>query len=122
VTAEAGSLVASCHCGRATIRLPRTPDSVTRCNCSLCTKTGFRGVYFASDELAIEGEFDSYVRGDLKQPYLANHRCAHCGVATHWTPLSDPPHDRTGVNARLIDPAALQGVAVEEVDGASWEE
>lgn len=117
-----GELVAACHCGCATIRLPHTPDSVTECNCSLCTKTGFRGVYFSSAELVIEGEFDSYVRSDLRQAYLATHRCRHCGVVTHWTPLSDPPHERMGVNARLIDPALLAGVPVEQVDGASWDE
>jgi hypothetical protein len=115
-------LVASCHCGRATIRLPRKPESVTQCNCSLCTKTGFRGVYFPSDELVITGEFDSYVRDDLKQAYLATHRCAHCGNVTHWTPLTDPPHERMGVNARLIDPSLLEDVPVKQVDGASWEE
>ena len=115
-------LVASCHCGRATIGLPRQPESVIQCNCSLCTKTGFRGVYFASEELVIDGEFQSYVRGDLKQPYLATHRCAHCGILTHWTPLSEPPHERMGVNARLMDPAVLAGIPVQEVDGASWDE
>ena len=117
-----GELIASCHCGRATIRLPRKPESVTQCNCSLCAKTGFRGVYFRSDELSIQGEFHSYVRGDLKQAYLANHRCAHCGIMTHWTPLSDPPHERVGVNARLIDQEALKDVPVQQVDGASWDE
>ena len=119
---EPGNLVASCHCGRAIIRLPRKPDSVTQCNCSLCTKTGFRGVYFASDELEIDGDFQSYVRDDLKKPYLATHRCAHCGVVTHWTPLTEPPHERMGVNARLIDEALLAGVPVNEVDGRSWDE
>ena len=118
----AGDLVASCHCGRATIRLSRRPDSVTECNCSLCTKTGFRGVYFASDELAIEGEFDSYVRTDIKQAYLANHRCKTCGILTHWTPLSDPPHERIGVNSRLIDEAVMGEVPVKKVDGRSWDE
>ena len=115
-------IVASCHCGRATITLPRKPEQVTQCNCSLCSKTGFRGVYFSSDELEIAGEFDSYVRSDLKQAYLANHRCKTCGILTHWTPLSDPPHERVGVNARLLDPSQLEGVPVQEVDGASWDE
>ncbi len=114
-------VVATCHCGRATIRLPRTPDLVVQCNCSLCTKTGFRGVYFRSDELAIAGEFDSYVREDIKKPFLATHRCAHCGIITHWTPLTEPPHERMGVNARLIELEELQAVPVEQVDGASWE-
>jgi hypothetical protein len=122
MTARAGGLIATCHCGRATIRLPRKPEQVTQCNCSLCTKTGFRGVYFSSDELVIDGEFHSYVRDDIKEPFLATHRCAHCGTVTHWTPLSEPPHERMGVNARMLDASALEGVPVVEVDGASWDE
>ena len=119
---KGGDLVASCHCGRASIRLPHKPEQITECNCSLCAKTGFRGVYFGSDELVIEGEFDSYVRTDLKQAYLANHRCKTCGILTHWTPLSDPPHERIGVNARLVDEGILEGVPIKEVDGRSWDE
>jgi len=116
------NLTASRHCGKATIRLPRRPDSVTQCNCTLYSKTGFRGVYFSSEELVIDGEFDSYVRSDLKQAYLANHRCKTCGIVTHWTPLTDPPHERMGVNARLLDEALLDGVPVQQVDGRSWDE
>ena len=117
-----GGMDGRCHCGRATVRLPRQPDSITQCNCSLCSKTGFRGVYFGSEELEIAGTFDSYIREDLKQPYLATHRCAHCGTMTHWTPLSEPPHERMGVNARLFDQAMLADIPVNHVDGASWDE
>ena len=119
---EGGDLVASCHCGRASIRLPHKPEQITECNCSLCAKTGFRGVYFSSEELEIAGEFDSYVRTDLKQAYLANHRCKTCGILTHWTLLKEPPHERAGVNARLIDEALLKGVPIKKVDGRSWDE
>ena len=114
------ALVASCHCGRVQITLPRKPDEVTHCNCSLCTKSGFQGVYFSSEELRIEGEFDSYVRADSNPACIAQHRCRHCGIITHWTPLTDPPHERMGVNARLLEPGVLDGVAVKEVDGRSW--
>ena len=47
-------------------------------------------------------------------------RCRHCGIATHWTPLSDPPHERIGINARLFEPSAFDGIEVREVDGRSW--
>lgn len=114
-----GVLVASCHCGRARITLPRKPDQVLHCNCTLCTKTGFQGAYFASEELTIEGEFDSYVRADSNPAMLATHRCRHCGILTHWTPLTDPPHERMGVNVRLLEPGALDGIPVIEVDGRS---
>ena len=114
-------IVGSCHCGRATIALARRPDYISRCNCSLCVKSGFRGIYYASDEVSIAGEFDSYVRSDIAQPMIRNLRCAHCGTPTHWVLLTEPPYERMGVNARLFDPALLVGVEVRDADGASWE-
>ena len=91
-----------------------------QCTCSLCAKTGFRGIYYASDELEIAGAFDEYVREDIGEPCLKTLRCRTCGIATHWEPLTPPPHARMGVNARLLDPALLAGVEVREIDGASW--
>ena len=114
------ALVGTCHCGRVRITLPRKPGEITQCNCSLCTKTGFQGIYFSSDELEIEGETDAYVRADSNPPFLATQRCGHCGIVTHWTPLTDPPHDRMGVNARLFEPGTFEGIPVTQVDGRSW--
>jgi hypothetical protein len=116
-----GRVLGSCHCGRVTIQLPDRPGSVTECNCSLCTKLGSRCVYFAADELRIEGQFDDYVRSDIAEPMIRIRRCATCGCWTHWEPLTEPPHERIGVNARLLEPSALEGADVRHVDGASWE-
>ena len=105
---------------RAASRCRAGPTTSAQCNCSLCTKTGWRGVYCASAELTIEGEFDGYVREDLSEHNLASMRCASAGPPPIGTPLTAPPHERMGVNARLIDPAALDGVRVQPVDGRSW--
>ena len=117
---DGGPLEAICHCGAVRIRLPRTPESITRCNCSLCRKNGSRAVYFGSHELDIKGEFDSYVRTDIDEPMIRFMRCRNCGVHTHWEPLDEPPHRRMGINANLIDDAVLEGVEQVDVDGASW--
>jgi hypothetical protein len=117
---ERGPLEASCHCGAVRIRLPRAPEQITRCNCSYCRKFGMRMFYFGSEELEIKGEFDSYVRTDIDEPMIRFLRCRNCGVHTHWEPLDEPPHERIGINANLVDPALLVGVAQVEVDGASW--
>jgi hypothetical protein len=117
-----GEIVAACHCGQATLRLPGKPEYVNRCNCSLCAASGFQGIYYPPSEVVIEGQFDSYVRSDLKRSYLKMLRCANCGILTHWEFLGEPLQDRMGVNARLVDPALLEGVEVREVDGRSWDE
>ena len=117
---EIGPVVASCHCGTVTIELPRKPDYINECNCSICTKLGWRCVYFRSDEVRIKGSFQSYIRSDLAEPMLQVLRCASCGCPTHWELLTPPPHERMGVNARLLEPRHLEGVEVRQVDGASW--
>jgi hypothetical protein len=118
----APGLIASCHCGRTTIRLPRKPDYINVCNCTMCTKLGWRCIYYGSDELEITGDHDAYVRGDLREVYLQVMRCSHCGVPTHWVPLNDPPHERMGVNAALVDETVLEGIEVRLIDGRSWDE
>ena len=74
----------------------------------------------AGYELEIAGKFDSYVRTDLDEVFLRTLRCSNCGMTTHWEPLTEPPHERMGVNANMFDPAALAGLPVVQVDGASW--
>jgi hypothetical protein len=117
---EGAELTGRCHCGAVSITIARKPSNVSHCNCSLCTKTGFQGIYYPSEELNISGEFDGYVRSDVTEPFLRNLRCKTCGIATHWEPLTAPPHERMGVNARLFDPAVLDEAEVNEVDGRSW--
>lgn len=114
------TLQGRCHCGVCTVRIPGPPESVTQCNCSLCRATGFRGIYFRSDEIEIAGAFDSYARDDIDEAFLRTFRCKTCGMATHWEPLTEPPHDRMGVNANMLNQADLAGVPVKQVDGASW--
>lgn len=116
---SANALEGSCHCGACRIRIPRSPEYVNRCNCSLCRKTGFRGIYFGSEEIEVHGDFEAYVRDDIEQ-FLRTMRCRRCGIATHWEPLTPPPHERMGINANLFSPGNLDGVPVRDVDGASW--
>jgi hypothetical protein len=110
----------SCLCGAVTITVPRQPDYINACNCSACTKLGWRCFYFGSDEVAIAGCVEGYVRADIVEPYLEVMRCAVCGCPAYWRPLSEPPHERMGINANLFDAEFLDGVEVRPVDGRSW--
>ena len=119
------AIVARCHCGDVALTLPHAPERLLQCNCSVCRKSGFLGVYYAEGAVAVSGPVDGYVRSDIDRPCIEMWRCRRCGIPTHWTLLDHWPHDdiarpeRMGVNARLIDPAVLEGKEILQVDGAS---
>ena len=115
----------ACHCGDVTLTLPRAPEEILQCNCSICRKSGFRGVYYRDGEVNVSGALDSYVRTDMDKPCITMWRCRRCGILTHWTLLDAWPHDevprpdRMGVNARLLDRALAERLPVQHSDGAS---
>ena len=96
------SLEGRCHCGAITIVLAAPPTQILQCNCSLCAKTGWMGVYGHPDAISIFGAENctGYVQGDRT---ITVWHCRTCGIPTHWTPLTAPP-DRMGVNIRLFVP------------------
>jgi hypothetical protein len=77
--------------------------------------------YYRPEEVSITAEpgaTNRYIWGDK---LIAFHHCTVCGCTTHWEPLGPGPHDRMGVNARLMDPTVIEGVRVRRFDGAeTW--
>lgn len=113
-------LAGSCHCGAIRLTLPRVPDEVTTCNCTLCAKLGTRWVYFAPHEVQVDGgPLQEYVRADLSEPALGTQRCGMCGCTVTWRAF-DPSYARMGVNANLFAAEMIDALPVREVDGLSW--
>ncbi len=110
-------ITGNCHCGKVSVTIP-APDLRLQCNCSLCAKTGWTGVYADPAEVEIIGaeQCQGYVQGDKT---ITVWRCGHCGIATHWTPLTAPP-ERMGINARLFDTAWWEALEVQYSDGRSY--
>ena len=112
----------SCHCGAVRIAVPRAPEWVGSCNCSLCRRTGALMAYYPPEEVRVEGATAVYLTGDR---FIRLHHCPNCACHTHWDAnaqalADDLPEDvraalttRMGVNARLLDGFELR----EGVDG-----
>ena len=114
----------SCHCGEIRIALPRPPDIIHACNCSLCSKAGADWGYYDPTEVSVTGQGAAYVRPDREDPGAAIHFCRTCGSTTHFTltPAAVARFgDRVlGVNMRLAEPGALAGVELRFPDGRAW--
>ena len=115
------TLTGTCHCGDVRVTLPRAPETLTECNCSICRRTGAVLAYYPVDEVQVEAAGDAtheYVWGDRCIRFV---RCARCGVFTHWLPTDPAQRERMGVNTRLFEPGTLGSPRLRHFDGAvTW--
>ena len=118
-------LTATCHCGAVKVEVPRAPESVTDCNCSICRRYGVLWAYYKDAEVTLTAAIgsadatDDYVWGDKSMKFI---RCKHCGCVMQWKTLTVSPDSNTGVNARNFEPSIIGKVSVRQLDGAdTWE-
>jgi hypothetical protein len=120
------TLKATCHCGAVRISMPRAPDYINECNCSLCNSHGVWWGYYAPAEVTVEGETRSYARKDKPEQVVAIHFCGECGCTTHFRTMPGfaertGVEDVMGVNMRLVERTDLAGVELRYPDGANWD-
>ena len=110
----------SCHCGavRFTVEAPEDLE-VERCNCSICSKSGFLHLIVpASNFTLLQGQ-DALATYTFNTGVARHTFCSICGVKPFYTPRSNP--DGVDVNVNCLDtrPAAL---SITEFDGQNWEQ
>ena len=125
----------TCHCGRVRITLAREPDDVTHCNCSLCTKSGFQGIYYSSGRGRDRGRARQLCAGRFQpRPHrpaaLPPLRDRHALDAANRSSARAPGHQRppvragnvrryTGEACRRAQPAGMSAVHF-AVEVAGW--
>jgi hypothetical protein len=114
----------SCLCGTVRVTLPKHPEFINECNCTLCTKSGARWAYFHPSDVEIEGATTGYSRDDKEDPAAEVQFCASCGSTTHFvlTPsaVSKFGNIQMGVNMHLADEDDLAGIELRYPDGRAW--
>lgn len=114
----------SCLCGQVRIGIPRRPDFVNECNCTLCGKLGARWAYFAPSEVSVEGATAGYRRQDKDDPAVEVRFCPTCSSTTHFRLTASAIEKfgdvQMGVNARLADERDLAGTELRYPDGRAW--
>jgi len=122
MTEEASRIVTGgCHCGavrfEALIREPH--PRVLDCNCSICSKTGFRHLIVPHDDFELltgRAALVSYRFGSGQAEHLF---CSICGINSFYQPRSHP--DCWSVNLRALDEGHGLDVEIVPFDGRDWE-
>src|ERR1700748_47321 len=94
-----------CLCGQVCIQIPKRPDFINECNCTLCSKTGARWAYFHPSDVIVEGTTKGDSRDDKAEPAAEVQFCANCGSTTHFVLTTSAilkfGNVQLGVNMRL---------------------
>ena len=110
----------SCHCGVHRFEA-ETPQTVTRCNCSICSKRGALSAYYKPGDVVLDVQRDALVAYQWGDRLMTFFHCAVCGCPIY----SEQPDlefqgraypARMTLNARLFDDLDLSSVIVLDVD------
>jgi len=112
---------ASCHCGKVKIQIPNATETVTSCNCSVCTRYGALWAYFEPKNVTVNCNKDALVTYSWGDKTFEFKHCKSCGCVTHYMPTDRGNKDRMAVNFRLVPANILNSTKVRYFDGAdSW--
>lgn len=97
-----------CDCGGVVVVIPDVPDTINACPCAFCSRAGAHWGYYQVGTVEIRGETQTYRRASK---VIEFHRCAVCGVLTHW---QDPSGgiQHMGVHMKNFDAGATSQIPV----------
>lgn len=110
----------SCHCQaiRFEIEAPEILE-VDRCNCSICTKSGFLHLILPLKNFKILSGSGFITTYSFNTGVAKHTFCKKCGIKPFYTPRSNP--DGVDINVNCLDTLPLK-LTVTEFDGQNWEQ
>ena len=115
VTLEGG-----CHCGAVHFEVTAAqPVQLTRCNCSICSMTGFLHLIVTSDQFELLSSPQALTDYRFNTGQAKHLFCKTCGVKSFYVPRSHP--DGFSVNAHCLHDFDISNAEVSDFDGQNWE-
>ncbi len=110
----------SCHCGAVRFEV-EAPEHIEadRCNCSICTKSGFLHMIVPLSRFKLLSGEESITTYRFNTGIAKHTFCKQCGVKPFYTPRSNP--DGIDINVHCLDTEPVS-VTITEFDGQNWEE
>ncbi len=109
-----------CHCGRVAFEVIAPAEiEATKCNCSICRKSGYLHLIVPKSRFTLVRGSDSLTSYSFNTGVAKHHFCSVCGIKSFYIPRSHP--DGYSVNVRCLDPASIKKLSSKPFDGANWE-
>jgi hypothetical protein len=110
----------SCHCGAVTFTVAGDlPATAMSCNCSHCRRKGFLLAFVPRGDLTLAGA-EALTEYRFHRNVLAHQFCATCGAQPFAFGQGPDGAEMAAVNLRCVPSVDLDGLSIEQVDGASF--
>ena len=110
-----------CHCGRVRFEVDAPADiTASRCNCSICSMTGFLHLIVGRDKFRLLDGADDIETYTFNTGVAKHYFCRHCGVKSYYVPRSHP--QGISVNVNCLWPETIESLTVSPFDGTNWEQ
>jgi len=112
-------MIGTCHCGRVAFEIKTPPKKAFTCNCSYCSRRGWRHAYAEPQDFALLRGEDVLSTYRFGAGTTANYFCSRCGIHTHFfSTYRERPHYAYSLACcDALDPGSLE---VEAIDGRSF--
>ena len=96
------------------------PDvvNVSRCNCSICKKSGYLHVIVSSDRFRLLSGEESITDYRFHSGVARHLFCKICGIKSFYVPRSHP--EGYSVNLNCLDLPEDTDILIKEFDGQNW--
>lgn len=108
----------SCHCGRIRFTVPRLPDRVTACNCSICRRYQAAWGYYRRRDVDLDIQDEAAIAYAWNDHMINFMHCRYCGCLTHYEDVKRTAESALVVNFHMVDPKVWQDIPVRHFDGA----
>lgn len=116
----AQTFTGGCHCGavRFTLTMP-APTQAMGCNCSICSRMGWRLAFLSGDQFSLDQGEDALVDYQFGKKHIHHKFCGTCGIRSFGHGPSPQGGEMFAVNLRCVDGVDAEQLEVQWYDGAS---
>ena len=109
-----------CHCGQVRFEVQAPAEvTISACNCSVCYKSGFRGLIVPREQFKLLNGEESLTTYTFNTGAAKHTFCTHCGIKSFYQPRSHP--EGVSVNLSCLDPGTMKSVTWRPFNGQEWE-
>lgn len=109
----------SCHCGKVKFAAEGEIESLIECNCSSCSKKGFRWWFVPKTRFTLKSGDDNLNTYTFNKHVIQYKFCKHCGT-TPFAYGTDPEGGEVAaINARCLDNTDISVFTINQYDGRS---